>query len=154
MYLSLLIAGIAICSSCPSCEAQDAADTFAGSAPNLDVLSPEQWRRIDAAVDRGLEFLARQQQDDGSFEAPQGGQPGISSLCIMAFLSRGHTPGVGTYGQQLQRGIDYVLSVQHGSGLLSIEPVGSYQIGRPSYNHGIAGLMLGEVYGMTTGDLE
>jgi hypothetical protein len=72
----------------------------------------------------------------------------------MAFLSRGHTPGVGPYGERLQRGIEYVLSVQHDSGLLSVEPVGSYQIGRPNYNHGIAGLMLGEVYGMTSGDLE
>ena len=135
-------------------QAEDTPVTFAGAEPNLDVLTPQQWRQIDASVDRGLEFLAGQQRPDGSFQAPRGGQPGITSLCIMAFLSRGHVPGGGRYGDELERAIDFVLSVQHPNGLLSIEPRGSYSIGRPSYNHAISGLMLGEVYGMTSGDLE
>lgn len=134
--------------------AEDQAVTFAGAEPNLDVLSPQQWQGIDRAVDRGLEFLADRQQRDGSFDAPRGGQPGITSLCIMAFLSRGHVPGSGPYGEELERAIDYVLSVQHRNGLLSVERRGSYSVGRPSYNHAISGLMLGEVYGMTSGDLE
>jgi hypothetical protein len=141
-------------SACAShAAALEDAPTFAGDEPDLAVLSPGQWQAIDASVDRGLEFLARRQQPDGSFDGPRGGQPGITSLCIMAFLSRGHVPGGGPYGKQLERAIEFVLSVQHTSGLLSIEPVGSYMAGRPTYNHGITGVMLGEVYGMTSGDL-
>jgi hypothetical protein len=138
---------------CTGAGAQDDTVVFAGAAPDLTVLSQQQWRAIDTSVDRALEFLARHQQPDGSFDAPRGGQPGITSLCIMAFLSRGHVPGDRPYGKELERAIDFVLSVQHTSGLLSIEPVGSYTIGRPTYNHGISGVMLGEVYGMTSGDL-
>ena len=38
----------------------------------------------------------------------------MTSFCVMAFLSRGHTPGFGPYGKQLDRAIDYVLSCQQG----------------------------------------
>jgi hypothetical protein len=63
----LIVAGLLRCSLCSPCWAQDSADTFAGTAPNLEVLSAEQWRQVDAGVDHGLEFLARQQHADGSF---------------------------------------------------------------------------------------
>ena len=74
----------------------------------------------------------------------------------MAFLSRGHQPGAGPYGQQLNRAIDFVLSCQKEDGLLCLNVPGpvfqfteASQTG--SYNHAIAGLMLGEVYGDVTG---
>src|SRR5690606_28779600 len=57
-----------------------------------ELLSPEEWQRLDTAVDRGLEYLSTRQRPDGSFEAHELGQPGITSLCVMAFLSRGHVP--------------------------------------------------------------
>jgi len=149
----LVLSGTLLGAMASGAAAQDDTVTFAGDEPNLGVLSTQQWQAIDAVVDRGLEFLARQQQPDGSFAAPTGGQPGITSLCIMAFLSRGHVPGGGQYGRQLERAIEFVLSVQHPNGLLSIDPAGTYAVGRSSYNHAIAGVMLGEVYGMTSGDL-
>ncbi len=133
--------------------AQERSIADANNTPNLKVLSAGQWQQIDTAVDRGLEFIARHQQADGSFMTLKSGQPGVSSLCIMAFLSRGHVPGMGPYGDQLERAIEFVLSTQHASGVLSIESRGGGGRGRPNYNHAIAGLMLGEVYGMTTGDL-
>jgi hypothetical protein len=105
-------------------------------------------------VDRGLEYLATQQEPDGSFKTLAVGQPGITSLCVMAFLSRGHLPGQGPYGETIDRAIDYVLSTQQPGGLLYGLPVaqqwerfdGSHTA---IYNHAIAGLMLAEVYGMT-----
>ena len=74
----------------------------------------------------------------------------------MAFLSRGYQPGVGPYGQQINRAIDFVISCQRPDGLFSHRPpeAGHVPLGAShtaTYNHGIAGLMLGEVYGQVTG---
>ena len=123
-----------------------------------DVLSPAQWEGVDRSVDRALAFLAKQQGADGTFPTYQTGQPGVTSLGVLAFMSRGHLPGKGPYGAQLDRAIDFVLSTQRDTGLFSYVQA---HHGRTTYagasqtalyNHGIAGLMLGEVYGMTTGD--
>jgi hypothetical protein len=125
--------------------------------PRLDVLSKAEWRRIDESVDRGLAWLATQQQPDGSFPTRASGQPGVTSLCIMAFLSRGHLPDHGPYGQALNRAIDYVIDCQRADGLLSYqEPTMASDSWLQAthaamYNHCIAGLMLGEVYGQTDG---
>ncbi len=81
-------------------------------------LPPEQWRQVENSVNRGLAWLATQQAPDGSFPTLATGQPAITSLCVMAFLSRGHQPGFGPYGQLLNRAIDYVLSCQQDDGLL------------------------------------
>jgi hypothetical protein len=128
------------------------------------LLSPQQWERLDRAVDRGLKFLSREQQPDGSFPTKEEGQPGVTSLCIMALLARGHQPGKGPYGTQIERAIDYVVDLQDpqagsimadrwiGPNHDRISRIGD---GLPrsftgNYNHGIAGVMLGEVYGMTS----
>ncbi len=110
-------------------------------------LSPEQWKRLDRAVDRGLAFLSKGQQADGSFLTSFDGQPGVTSLCVMAMLARGHQPKKGPYGPQIDRAIDYVLDTQDPTtgGLMADrtdEIAGNY-------NHAIAGVMLAEVYGMT-----
>ena len=75
----------------------------------------------------------------------------------MAFLSRGHLPDQGPYGENISRGIDFVLSTQRRRGYFSLLPViPPAQHLTPSqtvvYNHSIAGLMLGEVYGMCSGE--
>ena len=70
-------------------------------APDRSVLSTEQWRKLDRAIDRGLAFIASQQRPDGSFPTSAEGQPGVTSLCVMAFLARGHQPGKGPYGRGL-----------------------------------------------------
>ncbi|MEZ6053887.1 MAG: hypothetical protein R3C02_21260 [Planctomycetaceae bacterium] len=72
-------------------------------------LAPEQWQRIDLSVDRALEFLATQQGRDGSFASIDTGQPGVTALSVLAFLSRGHVPGEGPYGKSLSRAVDFVL---------------------------------------------
>ncbi|WP_145374447.1 prenyltransferase/squalene oxidase repeat-containing protein [Symmachiella dynata] len=113
-------------------------------------LSPAQWQQLDGVVDRGLEYLSAHQQPDGSFEAPSVGQPAITSFCVMAFLSRGHIPGQGPYGEQLNRAIEYVLASQQPNGLLCRLRAGGDEWKMfGGYHHPIAGLMLGEVYGMT-----
>lgn len=153
----LAIAVVAL--TAPEClrAAEPGADPpVSGQASPSDVLHPEQWQRVDAAVDRGLHFLASQQQADGSITAPRTGQPGITSLAVLAFLSRGHVPGEGAHGSQLLEAIDFVVRCQRADGLLSAaEPEAAHVHDGAShagnYNHAIAGLMLTEVYGMVSG---
>jgi len=129
-----------------------------GSIP-ASVLSPEAWERVDASVDHALRWLAAQQQSDGSFPTLPTGQPAVTSLCVMAFAAHGHLPGVGIYGRQLERAIDYVLSCQKENGLVTlIGPEGPritrrmhHEIGScAAYNHAISSLALSEVYGMSS----
>ncbi|MGE0757729.1 MAG: hypothetical protein AB7O38_11940 [Pirellulaceae bacterium] len=138
---------------------EHAAGTIA-MAPSSDLSSafpPAEWTRIGRSVDIGLAWLATQQADDGSFPTNPVGQPAVTSMAVMAFLSRGHLPGHGRYGKQLDRAIDYVLAQQSRRGYFSLLPIAP-SVGhlKPPqtllYNHSISGLMLGEVYGMTSGD--
>src|SRR5690606_23358766 len=114
------------------------------------LLTPEQWNRLDESVDRALAFLARSQERDGSFRTHSSGQPAVTSLCAMAFLSRGHLPDEGLYGNHLGRAIDYVIDAQAADGTImhNINQAASHF--EANYNHAISGLMLGEVYGMTS----
>jgi len=115
------------------------------------ILTPEQWRRVDRTVDRGLEFLVRSQDANGAFNAPDRAQPAVTSLCVLALLARGHQPGKGPYGAALERAIDFVLTFPDPTtGALMWR--GSSRSTEGHYNHAIAGVMLGEVYGMTTAE--
>lgn len=137
--------------------AQDAETVIARSSNLSAALPPGEWARVEASVDRGLEWLASQQAEDGRFPSAEPAQPAVTSMAVMAFLSRGHIPGQGRYGKQLTHAIDFVLSTQRRRGYFSLLPVTPpAQHMSPSqtvtYNHSIAGLMLGEVYGMTSGE--
>lgn len=132
--------------------------------PATNVLTDRQWRQVDTGIDRGLAWLATQQASNGAFRSREVGQPGVTSLCVMAFLSRGHLPGEGPYGQSLERAIRYVVKSQRKNGLLArVGPDGpivrqssiQHEVGvATSYNHAIAGLMLSEVYAMTGDDTD
>lgn len=93
---------------------------------------------IGEAVDRGLASLAARQLPDGAFDTAH--PAATASLCVMAFLAQGHAPGVGPYGEVINRGIDRVLASQQANGMLA--PEGQM------YGHNAATLMLAEVTGM------
>jgi hypothetical protein len=143
---TVLLAGLFLGADATVVAAEDATK----QAERATLLTPAQWQVLNRSVDRALDFLATQQAGDGSFHAPPQGQPAVTSLSVMAFLSRGHLPGDGPHGQSLSRAIDYVLASQQSDGLLcglrhGTEP---WTL-QGSYNHAISGVMLGEVYGMT-----
>ena len=120
----------------------------------------EKYRKpVDEAIDKALAFLARNQLTqkdsvrqgrtsislDGSFASTLQGNTGITSLCVMAFLSKGHTPGTGPYGDVIDRGIDYILSSQRTEDGLLVGPRRTHGV---MYSHGISTLLLSEVSGM------
>ncbi|MFK8113900.1 MAG: prenyltransferase/squalene oxidase repeat-containing protein [Rubripirellula sp.] len=130
------------------------------SAQDADALRVLYQPRLDAAVDRGLEYLAGKQisrdtaaamgrpELTGSFEEPASvGNTGITSLAVMAFLAKGHLPGRGRYGEVINRGIDYVLTQQIENGLLVSRNFRGRTTGL-MYEHSISTLLLGEVSGM------
>ncbi len=127
----------------------------AASAPARDILSPQQWKLVDDSVERALAWLATRQEGEGGFQTLDTGQPGVTSLCALAFLARGHVPGEGRYGEVLNRAIQYALDCQRPDGVFSrIDPTATSLPGNPSraahYNHAITGLLLSEAYGMTS----
>ena len=116
-------------------------------------LDEKQWQLLDSTIDRALKYLAIKQGSDGSFEAPPVGQPGITSLCVLAYLSRGIRTDDPVYGPRIRQGIHYVIKTQKPDGLFSHLPRERwFRSEGPShaalYNHAMAGYFLCEVYGM------
>ncbi len=102
----------------------------------------------EAAVSRGLEFLAKQQEPDGHWNSGSyKADSAVSGLCALAFLSAGHQPGRGKYGAHLDRAADYLADSVQRNGLIRREGAGN--AGPPMYGHGFATLALAEIYGMT-----
>lgn len=99
------------------------------------------------AVAKGLEYLAKAQNRDGTFGngADGGGSTtAVISLAGLAFMEDGNLPGRGKYGQNVQRCVDAMMARSQESGLLVSE-----QVQPIMYSHGFATLFLSEVYGMT-----
>lgn len=99
---------------------------------------------VEKSVDAALEFLATNQNEDGTYDDAYGRSTGIVSLVGMAYLSAGHTAGYGPYSENLGRCIDYVLDSQHYNGLLDKGDSGHGLM----YAHNIATLFLSECSGM------
>ncbi|MFO0967472.1 MAG: prenyltransferase/squalene oxidase repeat-containing protein [Gemmataceae bacterium] len=107
-------------------------------------------KRTAKSVDRALAFLQNMQEKDGSWRmagVAGPGHPAITSLAILAFLSAGHVPGEGPYGDTVEKGVRWVLSSQNPEGMFARD------YGSDLYNQGICTLMLAEVVGMTDAKL-
>lgn len=128
--------------------------------PATDVLDAATWKKLDATVDRGLAWLATQQQKDGSFKTIQRGQPGVTAFCVMAFLAQGETPVDGKYQKQLSEVIDFIVKQQKPNGLIAASAPDRVPIPRVKssagtsavYNHAISALALSEAYGQCSPD--
>ncbi len=102
--------------------------------------------KSEAAVTKGLEFLAARQQPDGHWNSGNyNADSAISGLCTLAFLAAGHQPGRGKYGPLLDKAVDYLADSVRANGLIGR----SGGAGPPMYGHGFATLALAEIYGMT-----
>lgn len=105
-----------------------------------------------AAVDRGLEYLAAQQQsgegeEEGAFRrGTYSRNVAVVSLAGLAFMASGSTADRGPYAEQISRAVGYILRNTRESGFICYERAASHG---PMYGHGFATLFLAEAYGTT-----
>ncbi|MEZ0226983.1 MAG: prenyltransferase [Planctomycetota bacterium] len=114
---------------------------------------PEITPAAKAAIHRGLNYLARHQEADGSFVdgigrkvnntylAHPGKHVGVTSLAGITFLANGSTPARGPYGKNVQGCLDFVLRCVTREGFVTHDSSRMYE-------HAFATLFLAEVAGM------
>jgi len=114
-----------------------------GAAPRLwaGELEPE-YRRV---VDKGLQWVARNQHRDGHWEANGGAYPvTMTALGGMCLLMEGSTMREGKYADNIRRAVDWLMSCSQRNGLIS--PLANNGRGY-THDHGYALLFLACVYG-------
>ncbi|MCP5524858.1 MAG: terpene cyclase/mutase family protein [Verrucomicrobiales bacterium] len=93
-------------------------------------------------TERSLKYLAANQKDDGSWPGQENG-PGITGICVMAFMASGEDPDFGPYAGNLRRAVQSII--------LNQDPKTGHIAGPghgPMYHHGLAMLALSEAYGV------
>jgi hypothetical protein len=96
-------------------------------------------RDVREMYDRGLQFLAAQQNERGEWTG--GGYedgPGTVGLGLLAFLASGEDPNFGQYSNHVRKALRSVITSQDASTGI---------IGPSMYHHGFAMLALAEAYG-------
>jgi hypothetical protein len=91
-----------------------------------------------------LRYLASKQAPNGSWSATEEEKHlvAMSGYTLMAFLATGHLPDEGEFGKQVTAGLQFLLD--------SVKPDGFIQSGNSNmYGHGIATIVLAELYGQT-----
>lgn len=90
----------------------------------------------ETVYERGLDWLASKQSDEGAWPGGNSG-PGVTGICVMAFLASGDDPNFGRYARNIRRGVRALLKSQQDSGYFP----------HSMYHHGFAMLALAEAYG-------
>ena len=118
----------------------------------------------EAAVQAGIEWLVRSQQESGRWNASEFGagvdrevdgqqrgatganaDTGVSGLALLALMGDGHTHLSGTHRVSVQHGLEYILSQQGSDGSLA----GSASLFARMYCHAMATIAVCEAYAMT-----
>ncbi len=117
----------------------------------------------ESAVEAGLAWLAKHQDDEGSWDGsgfhrrcPKGDSchtpnaagdaaytHGITGLAVLSFLGAGYVPQGGTYSDVLDRALKFLVDSQHEDGGIDGE------FSTNMYNHAIAAWALCETYAVT-----
>jgi hypothetical protein len=122
----------------------------AGPVTELQIIE-----RVNRSTDKALDYLEQKQIKDGPNDgAWSAGNMAVNALAVLAYLSRGHVPGRGKYGDTMEknvvkegvltRGRRFIVSKAHPNGLLSM--AGGHG---SMYEHGLTTLALAELYGMS-----
>ena len=110
------------------------------------------YEQRHAALERGLAYLATQQdlEPDGSFPAGEvetWSPVGVTSICALAFLAGGSTPGRGPYQDRVERALTYLLdrvAPAHSPAPGYIHDEGDHH--SRMHGHGLATLALAQAY--------
>lgn len=114
----------------------------------IDGNAPELTKKTSEAITKGFQSLLKIQEPDGSWVNKSGGgmhaeqvRIANTSLCLLAFMVKGHFPGFGQYGDALEKAKNYLLR--------SMKKSSDGYLGDSMYEHGFAALALSEMWGMT-----
>lgn len=99
----------------------------------------------ERAADRGLQWLERAQQPDGSWgSGPFRGSAAVTAQVVMGMIATGSTPASGRHAAVVARGVDYLRGCAGADGLIA----GNEQAAHgPMYAHAFATTALAEAYG-------
>jgi hypothetical protein len=101
-------------------------------------------KETEAAVQKALEWLVKNQKADRSWEAPEEDSTvGVTALAVLAFLGAGHGPKSETFGEPVRRGLQFLLAAQDREGCIGTR--GSKYL----YGHILATAALAEAHGMS-----
>ena len=106
-------------------------------------------KAIDAAVERGLDALKKQQAQDGHWESPGGAYPTcVTAIGGMAMLMEGSNLREGKYTDQISKAVSWFLAAARiqANGLLGNINNQTEQ-SRYMYGHGFGTMFLSSVYG-------
>ncbi len=100
---------------------------------------------VRKAVERGLDWLARNQSRVGHWQASQGGRypTAMTALAGTALLAEGSTTTQGRYAENIRRAVNYLISRSRSNGLIG-DPT---RDDRYTYGHGFSMLFLSQVLG-------
>ena len=101
------------------------------------------------AVNKGLDYLAAQQAEDGSW-ITGGGQAypvAMTGLAGTALLAHGDSPTRGKHSKTVQGAVEYLVRCATPTGLMTGP---NQEGGMPMHGHGFALMFLASVYGMIT----
>lgn len=139
--------------------AQDAAKPGAekpAAAKVPELLPKHITPAVQACIGRGLDYLAKEQGNNGGWDAgPDGVAYPITttSLAGMALLANGNTPSRGKYADSVKRCLNYLMQhIQGGAPYAGLITGPGREQGRPMYGHGFALMFFGCVYGMVNDD--
>ncbi|MDA3960030.1 MAG: terpene cyclase/mutase family protein [Planctomycetota bacterium] len=96
--------------------------------------------KAELAINRGLAYVARVQNKDGSWGNKY--QVTHTAMALLAFMVQGHVPGEGTYGRSMDRGIDYLVSRSRAHNGYFADPSSATM-----YQHCYATMALAEAWG-------
>jgi hypothetical protein len=119
------------------CSAQEAQLRFGTDVP----------RDVEQIYERGLEWLASSQTKEGTWDGGDNG-PGITGMCVMAFLASGEDPNFGRYSENIRRAVRSMLQSQPAATGFFGGNAGHSSM----YHHGFAMLGVSEVYGVLDED--
>ncbi len=98
-------------------------------------------------IDRGLNWLAKNQFKDGHWEGQGGTYPiAMTALSGLALLAEGSTPHQGKYAKEIDNCVEFLMARTQKSGLIG-NPADQREQQQYMYGHGFSLLFLSQVYG-------